>query len=265
MVRSFDAAATDFSTLSPYLWDRVGQATIAVSGPRPGERVLDACCGDGASAIPTARLVGATGHVDAVDLSQPLVDAVTRSGADLPQLSAHRGDAATWIGSSQQRGPQYDLVQCVLGIFFLPDMSSGTEHLVSLLRPGGRAALTIWRHGSMVEVGKRLASAAASVRGEGPPGPREPHLVDRIGSAHAYQQWLSERGLRDAEVVVEEFVLPLTPDVAWLLVLGSGFRGTLSGLDDAQTAAVREEYLAGLVGDGLTEVDATTLIGTGRR
>ena len=78
------------------------------------------------------------------------------------------------------------MVQCVLGIFFFPDMASGTEHLAALLRPGGRVALTIWRHGSLAEVGKRLAASAARVRGEQPPGPREQHLVERIGTVGAW-------------------------------------------------------------------------------
>ena len=39
----------------------------------------------------------------------------------------------------------------------------------------------------------------------------------------------------------------------------------LHGLDDAQIDAVRTEYLAALEHDDVTEVDATTLIGTGFR
>lgn len=264
-VRAFDAAAADFSLLSPYLWDRVGAATVEVSRPQPGETVLDSCCGDGASAIPAARLVGSDGHVDAVDLSAPLVEVVARRSAELPQLTAHLADVTSWTGPPQMPDAKYDLVQCVLGIFFFPDMTAGTEHLVRLLRPGGRAAFTIWRQGSMVEIGKRLSAAAALIRGEDPPGPRESHLIDRVGVAGAYDRWLSQRGLHDTEVIVKELVLPLTPELAWLLVLGSGFRGVLTGLADEQTAAVREEYLTALSRDDITEVEATSLVGTGRR
>lgn len=264
-VGAFDAAAADFSLLSPHLWDRVGGATMEVSRPQPGERLLDACCGDGASAIPAARRVGSDGHVDAVDLSAALVEAVTRRSAELPQLAAHLADVTAWTGPPQLPGGQYDVVQCVLGIFFFPDMTAGTEHLIRLLRPGGRAAFTIWRQGSMVEIGRRLSAAAALVRGEDPPGPREPHLIDRVGVPSAYDRWLSQRGLQDTEVVVNELVLSLTPELAWLLVVGSGFRGVLTGLAADQSAAVREEYLTALSRDDINEVDATTLVATGRR
>ncbi|WP_260478999.1 methyltransferase domain-containing protein [Kibdelosporangium aridum] len=56
----------------------MGAATVAVAGPKPGDRVLDACCGAGASAVPAARLVGPEGVVDAVDLSGAMVDALRR-------------------------------------------------------------------------------------------------------------------------------------------------------------------------------------------
>lgn len=57
--------------------------------------------------------------------------------------------------------------------------------------------------------------------------------------------------------------VPAEPEALWLLVLGSGFRGLLTGLADADVAAVREEYLGRLAGG--PPVDATTLVATGRR
>ncbi len=269
-VASFDPAAADFSRLSPLLWDRVGQATVQVSKPGPGEWVLDACCGDGASAIPAARRVGPTGQVDAVDLSEPLVATVTAAAAELGQLTAYRADVLEWPGATEgQEAPRevrsYDVVQCVLGIFFFADMPAGTGRLIGFLRPGGRAALTIWRRGAMAAVGDRLAVAVALVRGEPAPGPREPYLIERIATVAEYCRWLSERGLRAPRVVVHELTVDLTPASAWLLVTGSGFRGMLHGLDDAQIDAVRTEYLALLEHDDVTEVDATTLIGSGLR
>lgn len=104
---------------------------------RPGERVLDACCGTGASALPAAALVGPTGTVDAVDMSGPMVAELRRRAADVPQVTAHEADVTTWPGTD------YDAVVCALGIFFFPDMTTGTDHLVRRARPDGRVALTI--------------------------------------------------------------------------------------------------------------------------
>jgi hypothetical protein len=59
--------------------------------------------------------------------------------------------------------------------------------------------------------------------------------------------------------------LTMTPEVAWLVIAGSGFRGALAKVPAGEVDAVRELYLALLRQEGVTELDATTLIGSGRR
>ncbi|MBE1573695.1 class I SAM-dependent methyltransferase [Amycolatopsis roodepoortensis] len=255
--RAFDAAAADFAALGRHLWEPIGAATVAAAGPAEGDRVLDACCGTGASAIPAARAVGAGGVVDAIDLSGPMVAELRRLSADLPQLRAHEADATAWGTGG------YDVVQCALGIFFFPDMTDGTERLIGRARSGGRAVFTIWRGGSMVAAGRHLGRAVAAVTDSAPPPEREPGLIDRIDQAGPYGEWLSERNLSDVDVVENELRLTMTPEVAWLVVIGSGFRGLLDGLEPGVVEQVRERYLDSLRAEGVTELDATTLIGSG--
>jgi trans-aconitate methyltransferase len=254
----FDAAAADFTALGRHLWNPIGGATVAVVGPRPGERVLDACCGTGASALPAAQLVGRDGAVDAVDVSGPMVGELRRLAAGVSQLTAHQADVAGWPVDG------YDVVQCALGIFFFPDMTAGTEYLVGRTRPGGRVALTIWRAGAMEAAGRYLGRAVAAATGGDPPGERSRHLIDEINTPDPYAAWLAGRGLADVDVTVHELRLPMTPEIAWLVIMGSGYRAALTKLAPDAVEQVRERYLAALVEDGVTELDATTLIGFGR-
>jgi hypothetical protein len=53
--------------------------------------------------------------------------------------------------------------------------------------------------------------------------------------------------------------------VTWLVIVGSGFRGALAKVPADAVDAVRELYLASLRDEGVTELDASTLIGSGRR
>ena len=78
---TFDEAAHAFAALAPTLWDRLAAATLAALDPCPGEKVLDACCGTGASALPTAERVGPTGGMDAVDLAEPMLDLLRAEAA----------------------------------------------------------------------------------------------------------------------------------------------------------------------------------------
>lgn len=255
--RAFDAAATDFTALGRYLWSPIGEATVAAVGPRDGDRVLDACCGTGASAVPAARLVGPGGVVDAVDISAPMVEELRRNAAGLPQLHAHQADVTAWSGRD------YDVVVSALGIFFFPDMTAGTENLIGMARPGGRVAFTIWRGDSMVAAGRHLRSAVAAATATEPAPERKPHLIDEVNQAEPYAEWLTGLGLSDVDVKVNELRLTMTPEVAWLVVLGSGFRGALAELAPETVDTVREIYLSSLRDAGIGELDATTLIGVG--
>ncbi|GAB3190431.1 class I SAM-dependent methyltransferase [Nesterenkonia suensis] len=259
VTRAFsDADSTsDFDRLGEHLWRPIGATTVELSAPQEGERVLDACCGNGASALPAARRVGPDGHVDAVDLSAPLLADLERQADGWENVTAAAADATSWGGDG------YDLVQCVLGVFFFPDMTAGTEHLVTRLRPGGRAAITIWRRGSMEAAGRHLGQAITAVTGEELP-PRPPHLLDEINTSETFGPWLADRGLRDVEVTESELRLPLSADLAWLVITGSGFAGMLTHLSEDQIERVRQEYLVSLQEAGAAELEATTLIGVGR-
>lgn len=160
----------------------------------------------------------------------------------------------------------YDLVRWALGIFFFPDPVTGTEHLMAQARPGGRAALTIWRRGAIEPVGRHLPAALL---------PWEPHPVDwaqaqqdaaisRIDTLPTFAQWLGARGLHRVLVHTHSHTADPPATVAWDLVIGSGFRALLEGLNPAQVDRVRQASLQELAAHGVDWIDATTLIGTGR-
>src|SRR6266540_700831 len=67
-------AAADFYDASPLsFWDYFGRRTIELASLPVGSRVLDICCGAGASALPAAEAVGQTGAVIGVDLAKALL------------------------------------------------------------------------------------------------------------------------------------------------------------------------------------------------
>lgn len=134
--RAFDAAADDVTALGRHLWDPIGAATVAAAGLRPGDCVLDACCGTGASAIPAAHAVGVDGVVDAVDISGPMIDQLRRLSTDLPQLHAHQADVTTLDAGG------YDVVQSALARQKPDEASGGTliETATHVDRAGEKSA-----------------------------------------------------------------------------------------------------------------------------
>lgn len=255
----FDAAGRDFLRLAPLLWDRTSAPLSATAAPQEGERVLDACAGVGSSAVPAAIAVGPRGHVDAVDTSAVLIG-LLRQRPDRPDwLHPHHHDVTAWPPVPGG----YDLVQCALGLFFFPSMAEGVEHLLALTAPRGRLVASIWRRGAMVAVGEALLAAHDRVVARSTPPAVSP-LAD-INSRSTFSRWFTDRGGRDVQVEEHQLHVPLEPEQAWLVVVGSGWRGMLEQHPAAQREAIRQEFMDEIARRGIDGVDATTLVAQGRR
>ncbi|MFE7767841.1 class I SAM-dependent methyltransferase [Streptomyces sp. NPDC057438] len=254
----FSAGAEEFHGWSPMLWDQVGQATAEVSAPSLGERVFDACCGAGASALAAARMVGPGGLVDAVDLSGALVAIGERRAGEegLGNLRFHEHDVTAW----EAPDGGYDLVQCALGVFFFPDMDRDTAKLGALLRPGGRLAVTVWEKGALGGWGQAFKAAVETER-EWPGSPQSDQLA-RIDTPHGLACWLEGLGLSSPQVVRRDFAVPLTPAGAWDLAVGSGTRALLTGLAPAAVESIRAHFTAALEAASVTDLDVRILTGT---
>ena len=254
--------ATASAGLDEMLWNPIARATLLRSHPLFDERVLDACAGDGGTALPTAELVGPGGLVDAVAATEELIELVReRAGERMPQLRLHVGDPAEWPYTG------YDLVQCVLGLPLLADPEAGARHLVECARPGGRAAFTVWARGALDPLPELLAGALpdtdADDDAEAPaPGLLAVHDADTAGM---FAHWLAGLGLVDVRAEAVNRHLDLDPELSWALVLGTPLRSMLADLDDEAVDGVHERYLAALAERELPSVDITTLVAVGRR
>ncbi len=71
---TYNSAADYFDHPANTFWERYGRRTVERLQLTPGMRVLDVCCGSGASAIPAAEMVGPSGSVVGVDLAENLLE-----------------------------------------------------------------------------------------------------------------------------------------------------------------------------------------------
>jgi ubiquinone/menaquinone biosynthesis C-methylase UbiE len=252
---TYNAAADFFDDASNTFWDRFGRRTIERLELRGGERVLDVCCGSGASAIPAAVRVGADGAVLGIDLSERLLG-LARAKADargLRNLELRIGDML----DLHVPEAHFDAVACVFGIFFVPDMAAAVRSLWRCVRPGGRLAITTW--------GPRLFEPAnsifwSSIREIRPELHQGFHPWDRISDPAAVLALLRDGGVEHAEAVAEAGTHPIpSPEAWWSLVLGSGYRGTLEQLDAGERERVCRMNLERVRAAGLREVEASVV------
>ena len=119
-----------------------GAAALMVAAPQPGQRVIDIGCGCGDTSIELARLVGATGAVLGVDVSEPMLD-VARSRAAAPAL-AQLGFRCVDASEAELPGSN-DVLFSRFGVMFFSQPSRAFRHMRKALRAGGRCVFVCWR------------------------------------------------------------------------------------------------------------------------
>jgi demethylmenaquinone methyltransferase / 2-methoxy-6-polyprenyl-1,4-benzoquinol methylase len=124
-------------------WRRLAAETVV----RPGDAVLDACCGTGDLAIAAER---AGGRVTGLDFSEQML--VRARG---------KSDSVQWVLGDVTALPfddaSFDVVTVGFGIRNVPDLEAGLAELARVVRPGGRVAcLEITRPEGMLKPFFRL-------------------------------------------------------------------------------------------------------------
>lgn len=223
IVATYTAAADHFDTL-PF-WHEYGRRTVERLALRPGERVLDLCCGTGASALPAARAIGPSGAVMGVDLTPSLV-AQARTLTTAEGLTQARFEVAD-VETLAQAPSSFDAVLSVFGLFFVDDMAGLLRRAWSWLAPGGRLAITVW--GDVVLApGEPLFWEA--VRRE---DPSLEHIspADRLTTPAALHALFADAGIAAPDVTTERWRMPLaSPDAFWPVIMGTSNRGVWDAL-----------------------------------
>lgn len=256
----FDQGAADFERLSPVLWNTVGNLLAAAAQLDFGDRVLDACCGTGASAIPAAQFVGGEGLVDGVDQAPGLLQlAKDKSEAlGLSQLRFFEADVTQWRADYD-----YEAVLCNYGVFFQPELYDGAPRVTNLLIPDGRFAVSTWAEGAH-EPFSTLLRETCSTEQTAPTGTLSALAVgmDRLNTADKLSDWLGGLGLERLAVQEVQLQVPMDRELAWSMVTGTAYRRLLP-VDEAGRDRVRERFLDALGEDYVLE--AKSLVGVGHR
>jgi demethylmenaquinone methyltransferase/2-methoxy-6-polyprenyl-1,4-benzoquinol methylase len=111
--------------------DRRWRAETARAVVRPGDRVLDACCGTGDLAVASARIGG---KVTGLDFSERMLEHARRKA---PELEWVRGD----LLSLPFPDSSFDAVTIGFGIRNVEDVERALRELGRVLRPGGRLGI----------------------------------------------------------------------------------------------------------------------------
>lgn len=240
---AFSAASATYDEVIDF-FGPYGRALAGAAALEPGERVLDLACGRGSSLFPALEAVGEAGSVVGIDLSQGMVD---RLGGDLAARGI--GNAEVRVGDAEGLDlpdASFDAALAGFLIFFAPDPPQVLAELHRVLRPGGRAALSIFDGPSgfawIPDIAEELF------------GPSEPRPNEAFNRASVLEPALAAAGFQQltATTLTERHHFADADTVeAWMR--SHGGRLMLDALDDLQLERFRgllAEHLEGHRVDG---------------
>jgi ubiquinone/menaquinone biosynthesis C-methylase UbiE len=255
---TYSAAATDYEIASGKYWQFLSARTVEKLALRPGQQVLDVACGTGPATIAAAETVGPNGSVIAADYADGMVDVVKAKVEErgLKNVEVIQGDMLTLPYAAD-----FDAVVCVLGIFFIEDMSAAARALWSYVRPGGQLAITTLGPDVFSPMVGRFIEAARAVQ----PDIEVVLPWQRTADPEFLASVLARGGVPEAAVQTESDELPMPPEDWWRIVMGSGLRRIATDLGDL-APKVREDNERWLAQDGVTSIiiDANYALATKR-
>ena len=183
----------DFTEIAAFMRES-GEALVKSIGITPSLRVLDLGCGDGTTAVPSARL-GA--DVTGIDIARNLVDAGNKRAAalGLSNLKFQEGDACNLQGVADR---SFDLSMSIFGAMFAPKPFDVAKEMVRVTKPGGRVVMGNWIPNDPTSFVSQLLKISSSFLPPPPEGFVSPmtwgvdtHIIERFGQAGVPKEKIS--------------------------------------------------------------------------
>ena len=167
-------SAADYASNARFVAD-LGRPVLDLLAPRPGERILDLGCGDGAL---TESIVAAGADVIGVDGSPDMVAAARARGLD----------ARVMDGQRLVFEAEFDVVFSNAALHWMPDADAVLAGVARALRPGGRFVGEMGGHLNVAAIATAIRAVLAA-RGHRPCFawffPSAEHYVARL-EAHGF-------------------------------------------------------------------------------
>jgi ubiquinone/menaquinone biosynthesis C-methylase UbiE len=255
-----DQAAAEYDRAFAHVTTHFMPFLLRAANIAPGMRVLDIATGTGLSAEAALAAVGPTGHVTAADISPAMAEKARERLGKAPNVSVSVEDGQGLSFPDES----FDAVLCNLGLMFFPDPVRGLSEFRRVLRPGGRAAVSVntvversYNHQINVMIARYSPSLAEAVT-----------RTFALGDASRLQLLFDEAGFADFETdtVRHTFVLPSFDAYYGPFERGGASTGqALAALPEETRRAIREEVPRDLADSGgPVEAEAEYRIASGR-
>ena len=206
----------------------------------PGQRILDVACGTGFATMAAARVVGDTGRVTGIDISDKMLDVAKEkaTSAGLSNVEYRLGDAE----ALEFDDGCFDAVICASSIFFLRDIPKALHEWRRVLKVGGMIAFTSFGARLWQPVLKPLGERLSQYDGQPPPVPL---FIERTNTPEKCRELLKRAGFEEIEIITEQLDCQYPDTTAyWQEITLSFVRWRLARLSPADLERFKAEHLS---------------------
>ncbi|HYD72233.1 MAG TPA: methyltransferase domain-containing protein [Candidatus Binatia bacterium] len=221
------------------------QASFDALKLKAGERVLDIGCGGGASALKAADLVGDSGCVVGVDISQQLLGLARQRAEGRANVTFIEADA----GAGAIPGTPFDAAFSRFGVMFFDDPVAAFANIRSGMAAGARFVFACWRPFAENLWTAQPLTALTPMLKE-PLKPADPDLPGpfALSDAKKIERILGGAGWRNVSITAWDGDIVLGADAheaaAFLLKIGPCARAiNEQGLDPVEAKRLLLEFL----------------------
>lgn len=254
---TFDLAADGYDGPALVFFESISREVVALLEIHPTSHVLDVPCGTGHAVRAVLDVLDAEGTVVGIDISQPMLTrARSRIGSD-PRVQFRLGD----LRSLDEAPTSHDLVLCVFGIFFVPNMANALRGLWNLVAPGGRLVVVTWAPNDMAPLKQTFMLRVHELRPDLVPVHPAAHgapTSTRDGMTALFQEAAINAPIEFVDIGQSQSIS--TPDAWWEIVMGSGLRIHIDAMAPNEAADVRAVCDAAVLRDSITSVRCDALM-----
>jgi ubiquinone/menaquinone biosynthesis C-methylase UbiE len=229
----------------------VSDQLIRSTGIRTGQTVLDVATGTGQPALTIAKIIGPNGKVIGVDLSPEMLEVAKEEAASQGLTNVAVFQVVKDESLSIFSDNTFDSVVCRNGLMFMPDPVKTLKAFLRVLKPGGKASVTVWGSPNKSPImGVLMNTLSKHVPDMKQPAPGTPGGPFSIPSIDMLRDYFLKAGFSDFnaeknEVTVaqtdtaEEFWQGMTEVTGFLVIL-------LSKLPDEKKLAIKNDVIESL-------------------